>query len=274
MPNLQASGFPVVEEVTTLWRSIINDTFPGIANQQGRIATDSAPFTLPYLNSAFRKLQRELRNEGVTFPIKNVYILNLPALANQNPGVEVSLGFDGFFDGQGMNANPYLPGDCMQVEAVWQQVAGSGLPYSPMLQPQQGIPSQFQGQVFFWWEWRQYKIFLNGSLETMNLRVRYKSGQPPINVPAADFATTPIYILDCQDALANLMAHMYGTARGASDASLAAVKANAEEAISEMALEWTRRAQTVNYARSPYGGGGSGTSGAGFIGGDGSGVLD
>lgn len=258
MPNVQQTLFPVIEDVCELWRSIVNDTFPGIAGQQGRIATDNAPFTLPYLNSALRKLQRRLRIEGVTFPIKDgVVLYNIPPVAVSNPATFINVGYTGTFNGQTTVKVPYLPGDLMQPYVVRQRQTGTNLQFTPMRQAQEGLPSQYQNNVLGLWEWRGYAIWMNGSLQAQDIMLRYQSGQPPLNTPAADFSTTPIYIIDCTDALANLMAMMYGRARGASDGALASVAADAEEAIDNMAEEYIRRAQTVNYSRPSYQGGGS-----------------
>jgi hypothetical protein len=256
--NVPQQGFPTVEEVMELARSIVNDTFPGIAGTQGRILTDNAPFTLPYLNSAFRKLQRRLRNEGVTFPIRDgVVIFNLPPVVEADPSKFVSLGFNGYNNGTTMFGNLTLPGDCMQVSVVRQRVTGTNLQFTPMKQAEEGLPSAYQNQWLGLWEWRNYQIFMNGSLQPQDIMIRYLSGQPPINIQPAQFATTNIYIIDSQDALANLIAVMYGTARGANKDQLDSAKANAEEAIEEMAQEYIRRQQTVTYNRASYQGAGS-----------------
>ena len=261
MPNVPQQGFPTVDEIMVLARSIVNDTFTGIAGVQGRILTNDAAFTLPFLNSAFRKLQRRLRNEGVTFPIRDYIILeNLAPVVQADPSKFVSVGFNGYFNGTTMYASPKLPGDCMQVSLVRQRVHGSNLQFTPMPQSQEGLASGFQNNWLGEWEWRAYQIFMNGSLQTQDIMIRYLSGQPPINIPAADFATTNIYIIDSQDALANLVAVQYGTARGANPEQLKAVSVAAEEAIDEMAQEYVRRAQTVNYQRISYQGGGSNNS--------------
>jgi len=258
VPNLQPSGFTTIDEIMQLTRSIVNDTFTGQAGAQGRIFTNDAAFTLPYLNSALRKIQRRLRNEGVTFPIKDGIVLSgIPAVVSADPSVFINIGFTGTNNGTKTSATPYLPGDCMQVYTVRQRVHGSNLPFTPMNEAQQGLPSAYQNNWLGLWEWRGYAIWLNGSMQIQDVMIRYLSGQPPINTPAANFASTAINILDCQDAVANLMAGMYGTARGASDAQIASVNAAAEEAIDEMASEYIRRQQNVNYQRVSYQGGGS-----------------
>jgi hypothetical protein len=258
VPNFQPSGFPTIDEVMQLVRSICNDTFAGVAGAQGRIFSNDAAFTLPYLNSALRKVQRRLRNEGVTFPIKDGIVLSgIPAVVTADPSVFINIGFTGTNNGTTTSSTPVLPGDCMQVYTVRQRVNGSNLQFTPMGEAQEGLPSAYQNQWLGLWEWRGYAIWMNGSLQKQDIMIRYLCGQPTINAPAASFATTPINILDCQDAVANLMAGMYGGARGAADQQLAKVAADAEEALDEMATEYIRRQQTVSYQRVSYQGGGS-----------------
>ena len=245
-----------------LVRSIVNDTFPGVGGQQGRIFTNDAPFTLPYLNSAIEELSRRLRLEGVTFPIKdNVPLNNVPAVVKADPSVLVNIGFTGTNNGTTAFATPYLPGDCLQVYEVRARITGSNQQYLGLQQAQAGLVSGYQNQWLGMWEWRAYAIWLNGALQPFDLLIRYQSGQPDINVPAANFATTPIYIQDCKTALANLVAKLYGSSRGASETQITRCEAAAESAIAQMAEDYIRRGQTVNLRRQSYGGGGSNNTG-------------
>jgi hypothetical protein len=262
VPNVQPIVFPVIEDVTTLWRSLVNDTFTGLQGTQGRIATDNAAFTLPFLNSAIRTVGRKLRTEGVTFPIIDGWILHgVPPVVAADPGVFVSIGYNGTNNGQTTFATPKLPGDCYQIYQVQQRVTGSNLPFSPVPQAQSGLVSSYQNQWIGQWEVRNFQLFLNGSLQLQDLMLRYQQFQPPLNTPAADFASTPIYIIDSTDALAYLMAADYGGARGASDNLIKRVEAKADDAISDMANEYIRRSQTINYQRESYQGGGSNNTG-------------
>lgn len=273
MPIAPQQGFPVVEDITTLWRATVNDTFPGVGGQQGRICTDDAPFTLPYLNSAFRTLQRKLRNEGVTFPVKdNVILYNLTPVVQQDANVQVFVGYNGYFDGTTMHPTPVLPSDLVQPYLVWEQTVGSGFPFQPMTQPSEGLPSVLQGPYLGLWEWRNYGIYMVGSNMVKNLRLRYLSGQPPLNVPAADFPNTVVNIMDSQEALALDMAIQYGTSRGANPQAIANLTKRRDEAIDDMASEYVRRSQTVQYRRYPYGNGGSNEGGNGIIGSSGFGA--
>jgi hypothetical protein len=263
MPDFAQSLFPTIESVLTLVRTIVNDTFPGIAGAQGRIYTDSAPFVIPSLNRALRLLMRKLRNEGVTFPTKDNYIMyGVTPPQNPGPNTQVYIGYNGYFDGSQMFPTPKLPSDMMQPYEVSEQTTGSNLSFQPMAQPQGGLCCSNQGPYMGSWEWRDYGIYMPGSTVTKNLRLRYKSTQMPLDVPVADFATTAINIIDSEDALAYEMAAVYAEARGAAEPEK--LRAQRDDAIFDMANEWVRRSQTINYRRQAYGGDSS--SGSGNVG--------
>lgn len=259
MPNAQQSGFPTLGTIMDLARAYVNDSYPGVGGTTGRILTNGAPFTIPYINSALRVVNRKLRNEGVTFPIKdNVILNNLTAVAQADPSIQVFVGFDGYFDGVTMHASPKLPSDCLQVFDVWEQTVGSDQNFAPMVQPQGGLPSAFQTSWLGVWEWRQYRIYMIGSILAKNIRLRYLSGQPPFNSPPADFDTTPVNILDCEEAMAYAIAEQYARARGADPT---AMTNGLNQSIDDMAQEWVRQQQNVNFRRPAYNGAGSNDNG-------------
>ncbi len=260
MPSLQPGNFPTMQVVMDLARSFCNDMYPGRNGQNGRVLTNDAPFTLPLFNSALRTLQRKLREEGVTFPIVDNFILqNVTALAQADPSIQVYVGFDGYFDGTIVHPTPRLPIDCLQVLSVMEQTVGSNLPFCPLTQSQGGLLSTFQGSWLGVWEWRQYRIYMVGSLLNKNLRLRYQSGAAPLNPNSpADFATTQVGILDCEEAMAYLISENFANPRGG-DSTFVGTKA--QEAIDDMANEWVRRGQEITYRRPSYNGGGSSDTG-------------
>lgn len=250
MPSFQQNAFPTMDEIMQLARSIAMDTYPGIAGQQGRILTNDAPFTLPYFNSAFRWIQRKLRQEGATFPIIDNWILpNVTPVIAADPAVQVNIGFNGYFDGTTVHKLPRLPSNCLQVLDVSETGTGTNLPFCPMEQPQRGLPSRFQLQRMGQWEWRGYRVYMVGATQSVDLKLRYQAGLPPLDIPAADFDTTTVDILDCQDVIANHIVMKYAAPRGGDPAL---VKADRDEAMDDMANEWVRRSQAVVYRRQAY----------------------
>lgn len=268
MPIIPSGPFPNLQEIMDLARSSVNDMYPGSNGTFGRILTNSASFTIPYVNSAIRTVMRKLRNEGCTFPTKdNVILLNIPVINPPNVGYQIEIGYDGTFDGQQMHPTPKLPPDLMQPFVVRGSLAGSDFPYRPLPVAEEGLPSGLQTPNMGPWEWRDYKICLPGSTQLWNLSIRYNSGQPPINPPATDFANTFIRIADSQDALAYAIAIEFGQARGAKTDKM---EVRFADAIDDMANEYVRQSQHGNHRRMPYGGSqggplGSQTSGGGGI---------
>jgi hypothetical protein len=145
------------------------------------------------------------------------------------------------------------------VKVLRQRQTGSNLQFTPMQECQEGLPSGFQNNWLGEWEWRQYRIYFNGSLQPQDVMFRYLSGQPPIpkTLDPDDFDDTPIHVLDCQDAMACWVAKKYGVARGANDSQIKDVVDEFNVAIDEMAREYVRRQQNVTYRRESYQGGGS-----------------
>src|SRR5689334_20043156 len=107
MPIGAPSTYPIVEDIMNLARTFVLDTMPGANNVQGegQILTDTAPFTIPMLNTAIRWLQRKLGNNGAATLIQDNIILtgltpvNGPlGLGIVDPSVQVSVTYAGYFD--------------------------------------------------------------------------------------------------------------------------------------------------------------------------------
>lgn len=268
MPIMPSGPFPNLQEVMDLARSFVNDMYPGIGGTNGRILTNAAPFTIPYVNSAIRTVLRKLRNNGVTFTIKdNVILFDCPVINPPNNAYQLEIGYDGTFDGQQMHPSPKLPPDLIQPFVVKGALSGSQFSYLPLPVAEEGLPNGLQGPNMGPWEWRNYKICLPGSTQVWNLMLRYQTGQPSINPPPADFGTTLIRIADGADALAAAIAIEFGQARGADTTKM---EAKLDDTLDDMENEWVRQSQHGNKRRLPYGGQqggplGSQTSGFGGI---------
>ena len=177
-----------------------------------------------------------------------------------DPGTQVCLGFNGFFDGTNMNANLTLPSNLLAPIEVWARLTGSDFPFERVPNLKEGLPSVWQNYGLGQWEWRQYGIWFNGSLYNYDVRIRYYRTFLPFTGASLDFSTTYIPIIDCTSAVA------YGTA-AILDASLGSpqapeTKAKADEEMFHLRNENVRRAQGVPDHRPAYqhneGSGGSG----------------
>jgi hypothetical protein len=254
MAVLPSPVYPTVAQVMNRARSFVNDSYQGGA---GRILTNQKPFTVEYLNSALEELQEKIRNNGViTLTRDNVIVGPIPALVAPNPSEQIKLTYTGLYVNGEFQATPFLPPDLAAIEEVWERQVGSGVPFVRMRQPQEGLPSAYQGPWLRFWEWREDAICMIGSTAIEELRLRYTAllpiiGADVLNGSVESWTTTSINILSSVNALASIVAYKYSLARGAQGAPTMA-----EEALRYTRLitnKYVRQAQRIHYRRKPYG---------------------
>ena len=263
--------------IMNLVRAYVNDSQAGATGTpgEGQVFTDNpsiSPFTQPFLNSSIRELYRELRNVGQPTLLKdNVIVsgltpLNSPTngLGQPDPAVQVYLGFGGYFDGLNINSDLKLPSDVIYPEAVWERQTGTNDEFVPMSQTQMGLPSVFQSSRLSLWEWRNDNIWMLGSINTNDVRLRYWCTLPQFFSQTLDFASTYVPIIDCTDAVALKTSYKYAVMLGSG--GLPELKALANEAMFQLKNGITRRQQSQYYMGIPYGSYNSGYnySGAGY----------
>lgn len=252
MPVTPLQPYPTAEAVMDRARAFVNDAFRG---GQGRILTDTNPFTVQFLNSALEELQARLRNRGViSLTYDNVILSGLTPPKVIGPGQQQRVAFQGFFDGALWHPTPALPQECLQVLEVWEQQNGSGLPFQPMTQ-QRPLQDRCQGPWLQCWEWRQDSIILIGSTVIENLRIRFQAQLAPIAPATAENPLTnvTINILASVNALAKLVAYNYALALGAPAAQ--AMADDAERYVRLITNSYTRQNQRVDYRRRQFGDG-------------------
>ena len=82
MPVVGSSAYNTAGQITSLVRSLLNDA-------QGNLFTDT--LLLPYLNSAYRKVQRAIGNAGGGGFIQDDVLLVVAAVAAPDASLQVSL---------------------------------------------------------------------------------------------------------------------------------------------------------------------------------------
>jgi len=249
MSNVGSQAYPVLEEVMDLSRAIVNDSFQGGA---GRVLTDTAPFTIPYINSSQRRLQNYLANNGVSSCIKDNFIFyNIPAVPNPAPDVQVSIGYQGYtVTGQSTQSTPILPPDLIVPFDLSERQTGSGSPFGPMTQPQSGLQSQTQQNVFRIWEWRGDAVWLIGATQNRDIRMRYEAYLPAF-AAGVNFNQAQVMIKDSVEPMAYRIAYMFATARGAPQA--AQLELEYQKAASQIVVRYSRRDQRIQFNRKPFG---------------------
>lgn len=249
------SAYITAEQVMNRARAYANDAFRGGA---GRILTDVAPFTVEYLNGALEELQDELGNSAAEIILiqDDILLSPIPALPQPDPSVQVRIGYDGISSiASGVvpipaATLPRIPANIIAVEKLWERLLGSGLPFQQMTSPMQNLGSVLQGAWLYQWEYRQDAIWLTGSTQVEELRMRGQIRQIPV-APGANLANVQISILASTNALATLVVYNYARARGAAQAQLMAT--DAQKMVRYIKNRYSRRAQGIQYNRRSYG---------------------
>ena len=249
--------------ICNLVRALINDSQAGLTGTpgEGQIFVDNpaiAPFVQPFLNSAIRALYRELRNVGDPALVYDNYIISgitpvngANGLGMPDPAVQVFISQDGYYDGTQIWPNLTLPTNMLSLEKVWERQTGTNNTFVMMRQPQSGLGSRPQQPSFIDWEWRNYQLWMVGSTQTNDLRLRYWGTLPTFYSATLDFASTYVPIYDCTDAVAYKVAVMYSRMLGTP--GLPDLIGEAKEQMHQLKNAVVKRMQTIDFHRHPFG---------------------
>jgi len=238
MPVVGSSAYQPASLALTVARICLNDA-------AANLFTDA--LLLPYLNSAYRQVQRALAVAGgPLFIVDDVIFAAVPAVVTPDPQVHVSLSDAGWNNGTSMANPPQLPPDLLEPVKVFSRPTGSQQDYQEMtdLTEHGGLPSVPQTNLMGSWEWRQDGIYFIGATVTNDLRLRYKKSLPDIVT-----GTDPILIRQAADCIGYNTAAMAAMGRGS---PLADKWAQAgEQALEAMVMAATRREQNTVRRRRP-----------------------
>ena len=231
MPVVGTTAYNSAGQITSLVRSLLNDA-------AGNLFTDAV--LLPYVNSAYRKAQRALANvQSGTFLTDDV-LLVVPAVTAVDPSAQVSV--------TDATAPPnQLPPDLLVPLKVWERANPSSDDFIEMtdLTGHNGLPSEPQGQMLRYWEWRADGLYFLGATQDTQIRLRYQKSYPDLTD-----ATSPVLIRNAQEALAYTAAAMAGAARGARQAERWDIAA--QDALEDLLTRAAQREQQTCRRRRPY----------------------
>ena len=260
MPILGLTGpYPTFQQVMILARSYVNDTFMGATGTagEGQIFTNNAPCTIPVLRAVVAELYQELGNAGAGVVIRDNYIFdNVTPLQGRfgvgipDPGVQVNISYQGYFDGQQMHAEIFLPPDLITPLFMRERTTGTNNEFEDMHEVQNGLHSAKQTTAMAFWEFRGDAIWMPGCLLPKDLRLRYVCSLPLLEA-SADLNSVKVPITDCENALALKLARNYGLPRGSDQVQLA--DAMQKEATFLLKNRFIRAQQAIDFRAEPYG---------------------
>lgn len=231
MPVVGSSAYNTAGQITALVRSLLNDS-------QGNLFTDS--LLLPYLNSAYRKMQRAIGNAGAGGFIQDDALLVVSAVAGVDTSLQVSITDATVPPNQ-------LPTDLLFPLKIWERPNGSAQDFVEMVDLSQhgGLPSRPQDATLSVWEWRADGIYFLGATQDTQIRLRYLKAYPDLTD-----ATSPVLVRNAQEAIAYAAAALAAWSRGS---PLAAKWDEAgADAIEDLVSAAVRREQNTSRRRRPF----------------------
>jgi hypothetical protein len=231
MPVVGSSAYNTAGQITSLVRSLLNDA-------QGNLFTDAV--LLPYVNSAYRKMQRALGNAGGGGFLTETATLIVTAVTTPDTSLQVSI----------TDSTPppnQLPTDLLMPSKIWERPNGSTDDFLEMVDLTQhgGLPSRIQDVTLSVWEWRADGIYFLGATQDTQIRLRYLKAYPDLTD-----ATSPVLVRNAQEAIAYAAAALAAWARG----SPLAEKWDdaAADAIEDLISAAVRREQQSARRRRPF----------------------
>jgi hypothetical protein len=229
MPVVVTTAYSQAEDAFNLARALLNDS-------AGVVFTDT--LLLPLLNSAYRGLQRELSENGVSVLAEQQDIeldLNISTGVTNTEISDVS--------------SPQLPTDCLVPHMLWERATSNTTDvFVPMEKFMSGGDMlNLQPSMYLrLWEWREDKINLIGATQSITVRVRYEKVLPLLTV-----GTDPVMIRSSTDPLAFAAAALAARSRG--QRALAADLVGAAQMATENLIErYVRPEQLKGRRRKPY----------------------
>lgn len=229
MPVVPTTAYSQAEDALNLARALVNDT-------AGAVFTDI--LLMPLLNSAYRGLQRELAENGVS------------VMAEQQ---DFDLAVDGMTAITSTElsdtSSPQLPTDCLVPHMLWERATANTTDvFVPMEKfTSGGAMLNLQPSSYLrLWEWREDKVNLIGATQAITVRIRYEKLLPLLTA-----GTDPVQIRSATDPLGFATAALAARSRGAR-ALAQDLLGTAQMATEQLIERYVRPEQTKGRRRMPY----------------------
>ena len=229
MPVLPTTAYPQAEDALTQARALVDDT-------AGAVFTDTLLMQL--LNSAYRGLQRELAENGVSVLMEQQDIALDLVGSTGVTNTEIS-----------DVSSPQLPTDCLAPHMLWERAtANTSDVFVPMEKFMSGgsMLNLQPSSYLRLWEWREDKVNLIGATQSITVRMRYERV-----LPALTLGTDPIQIRSATDPLGFATAALAARSRGAR-ALAQDLLGTAQMATENLIERYVRPEQTKGRRRMPY----------------------
>lgn len=236
--------YDTAEQILNVARSISADaaTSNGLA---GDILADSQPYVFPILTKCYRDLQDELISKSVETFSKYSHIYEIPPTQALNARVNVTISYQGYWNGQTIVPNITLPADLIKPLELWECISGQQrwIPMKPVADSISSRPTQARFGV---WDFQNDVLIMPGSSQTEDLKLKYLCYAPDLTGPAS-----VAYVVHCQTALANMVVATVSKMLGGLEMA-AVFEKDYKKAIEMIVNRTGRREQYQAFNRIPF----------------------
>ena len=263
MPVVITTAYGTVEDVLLDARAIANDmAVPG-----GDVLTDDAPFSIQFVNQAYRRIQAYLAQYGVETYATYEWLLGIASNTTGDPESRVLLSDSGLqiITPSGMNessyASPVLPDDLVAPLRLRERPNGSTQTAIPMHRPNDGLRPWRQPFTFLrCWDWLDDTLWFYGATQSIDIELKYEK-----HLPILSQVTDTVPIRGVDNAAAYRVAYAFSKARGSAIADSFGTEGQIE--LDLLVNRTVRARQRVRHRRQPFRGHGRGRNGNGIYGG-------
>ena len=202
LPPLAVTPYHTVAQVLDTARVRMNDAIQQLG---GDILTNDQPFTQNMVNNAWLRMQEFLANLGYARLIDEVIISALPICPSLDPAVQCWIDWTGYFDGTQIWNNYALPQKCSFPLKLWDRTSGINAGWGrPLENVMDGLPAQYKYGRNAIFEFRNDKIYMPGTSQPVDLRVRFAQFFPDFeDIGETVWYDQKVPITRCRDAFAD-----------------------------------------------------------------------
>jgi hypothetical protein len=251
-----------VEDILLDARAIVND----MAVEGGDVLTDGAPFTIQYVNQAYRRVQAYLAQYGVETYSTFLWLLGIPANTTGDPESRVLISDSGTQiitpsgAGESSYADPILPDDLVAPLRLRERQSGSLNFARLMNRRNDGLNTTLGSYTYLVdWDWRDDTLWFRGATQAIDIELMYEK-----HLPILSQVTDTVPIRGVDNAAAYRVAYAFSKARGAQVADSFGSEGQIE--LDLLVNRAQRAKQRIKHRRQPYRGRGSGRRGGQYRG--------
>jgi hypothetical protein len=245
MPTVALAPYVSLNDILNIARQKTNDA-GGAQGLAGNILNNSQPYTITLADERYKYLQDRLISGGVETFCRYSYIKGIPPVASGvPPRVQVSITFQGYFNGQDINPAIVLPPSMLKPLELWECRSG-GQFWTPMKAAPDSLALRAQSSRFGSWDFENDTLYLPGSTQTNDLKLKTITYAPALTSP-----TSPVMVLNCQTALAYLIAEDAVRMNGGVQMATM-LHALAEDAIHQIINRTARADNYKSFQRRPF----------------------